>query len=449
MLAKPTPAIPEGDGWLYEPKWDGFRSLAFRDGPELYLQSRDLKPFNRYFPELEPPLLALGGPDARFVLDGEIVIAGDDGGLDFDSLLIRIHPAASRVKMLSEASPASFVAFDCLAEGSDDLRERPFAERRARLEQLAASPPDAVHLTPSTTDPAMAQHWFDVFEGAGLDGVIAKAAGAAVRAREAGDGEDQARSHRGLRGRRLPLAQERSRHADRLAAAWPLERRGQPPARRGHLVLHDGQAAPSWSSSWSRTGAAARTTIRGASGRLPRRRPLSRAGACPARPHAGTGERTCHGSRCGQSSCARSPSTISRATGSAMPPPSSAGARTDRPPTADTTSSRRRRRRSWRTCSAAEGPRYTSQRCARLPALEAHPCPSLPIRMPPSTTSPTASGTASSNATRCGPRSSATNDSTTAGRTSGRRGARRMRRPTARRSPRPDPFRTTASIPSR
>jgi ATP-dependent DNA ligase len=176
MLAKPTPSIPDGDGWIYEPKWDGFRALVFRDGAEVYVQSRDLKPLNRYFPELEAPLRAVGGPDARFVLDGEVVIARPDGGLDFDSLLLRIHPAASRVKMLSEASPASYVAFDCLADGDDDLRATPFAERRARLERLLADTPGGVRRTPSTTDPALAQHWFEVFEGAGLDGVIAKRA---------------------------------------------------------------------------------------------------------------------------------------------------------------------------------------------------------------------------------------------------------------------------------
>jgi ATP-dependent DNA ligase len=176
MLAKPTPQIPTGDGWIYEPKWDGFRALVFRDGGEVYIQSRDLKPLNRYFPELEEPLLALAGPNARFVLDGEIVIADPEGGLDFDSLLIRIHPAASRVKMLAEQAPASYVAFDCLAEGDDDLRETPFGERRSRLEKLVAKPPASVRLTPSSTDPAVAQNWFDVFEGAGLDGVIAKRA---------------------------------------------------------------------------------------------------------------------------------------------------------------------------------------------------------------------------------------------------------------------------------
>jgi ATP-dependent DNA ligase len=176
MLAKPTPSIPTGDGWIYEPKWDGFRALVFRDGPTVKIQSRDLKPLNRYFPELEAPLLELAGPDARFVVDGEVVIARLDGGLDFDALLIRIHPAESRVRMLAAQSPASFVAFDCLADRDDDLRDRPFGERRARLERLVADPPASVHLTPSTTDPATAEHWFDAFEGAGLDGVVAKRA---------------------------------------------------------------------------------------------------------------------------------------------------------------------------------------------------------------------------------------------------------------------------------
>jgi ATP-dependent DNA ligase len=173
MLAKPTPAIPDGPGWIYEPKWDGFRAIVFRDGAALHVQSRDLRPLNRYFPELEAPLLSLGGPDARWVLDGEIVIARD-GALDFDALLLRIHPAASRVAMLATETPASYVAFDCLADGDADLRNTPFAERRGHLLTLLADPPPSVLLTPSTADPAVAQTWFEVFEGAGLDGVVAK-----------------------------------------------------------------------------------------------------------------------------------------------------------------------------------------------------------------------------------------------------------------------------------
>jgi ATP-dependent DNA ligase len=175
MLAKPQPEIPRGDGWRYEPKWDGFRALVFRDGQEVYIQSRDLKPLNRYFPELEEPLRRIGRSADRFVLDGEIVIA-TDGGLDFDSLLIRIHPAASRVAMLAEASPASYVAFDLLGSGERDLRDTALAKRRAGLERLLAPPPASVLLTPATDDPAIASRWFADFEGAGLDGVVAKRA---------------------------------------------------------------------------------------------------------------------------------------------------------------------------------------------------------------------------------------------------------------------------------
>ncbi len=175
MLAKSQPAIPDGDGWTYEPKWDGFRALVFRDGDELYLQSRDLKPLDRYFPELIEPLRAVARPESRFVLDGEIVIARD-GGLDFESLLLRIHPAASRVRMLAAETPASFVAFDLLADGDDDLRAAPLAKRRARLELVLAEAPESVLLTPATDSAETAQRWFETFEGAGLDGVVAKRA---------------------------------------------------------------------------------------------------------------------------------------------------------------------------------------------------------------------------------------------------------------------------------
>jgi ATP-dependent DNA ligase len=172
MLAKPADALPEGDGWLFEPKWDGFRALVFRDGEETLIQSRDLKPLDRYFPELAEPLRA--SLPERCVVDGEVVIGGD-GGLDFGALLLRIHPAASRVRMLAEQSPASFVAWDLLALDDADLRGVAQGERRARLEGALsgiAAPP--VHLTPATTDRALAVDWFDRFEGAGLDGVIAK-----------------------------------------------------------------------------------------------------------------------------------------------------------------------------------------------------------------------------------------------------------------------------------
>jgi ATP-dependent DNA ligase len=172
MLAKASDGLPPDDGtWLFEPKWDGFRALVFRDGDELYTQSRDLKPLDRYFPELAEPLKA--ALPERCVLDGEVVIARD-GALQFESLLLRIHPAASRVKMLAEESPASFVAWDLLALGDEDLRGVPQAERRTRLEAVLAGVKAPVHLTPATRDRATAADWFERFEGAGLDGVVAK-----------------------------------------------------------------------------------------------------------------------------------------------------------------------------------------------------------------------------------------------------------------------------------
>ena len=171
MLAKPVDALPEGDGWLFEPKWDGFRAIVFRDGADVYMQSRDEKPLNRYFPELEVTLRR--ELPERCVLDGEIVIA-TNGRLDFDALLLRIHPAASRVAMLAAQSPASYVTWDLLALGDEDLRAVPQGERRARLVAALAEAKPPVHVTPATRDPALARSWFQRFEGAGLDGVIAK-----------------------------------------------------------------------------------------------------------------------------------------------------------------------------------------------------------------------------------------------------------------------------------
>lgn len=171
MLAKASDALPKDDGWLFEPKWDGFRALVFRDGDTVYTQSRDLKPLDRYFPELADPLRA--ALPERCVLDGEVVISRD-GALQFEALLLRIHPAASRVKMLAAESPASFVAWDLLAIGDEDLRDTPQVERRARLEAALGDARPPVHLTPATLDRATAADWFDRFEGAGLDGVIAK-----------------------------------------------------------------------------------------------------------------------------------------------------------------------------------------------------------------------------------------------------------------------------------
>ena len=171
MLAKLADAVPAGGDFLFEPKWDGFRAIVFRDGDETLIQSRDLKPLDRYFPELADPLRA-ALPD-RCILDGEVVISRD-GALDFEALLLRIHPAASRVKMLAAESPASFVAWDLLALGDEDLREVPQADRRTRLEAALAGATPPVHLSPATRDRDLAADWFQRFEGAGLDGVVAK-----------------------------------------------------------------------------------------------------------------------------------------------------------------------------------------------------------------------------------------------------------------------------------
>lgn len=173
MLAKLSRELPDGDGFVYEPKWDGFRCIAFRDGAELELGSRNERPLTRYFPELVDVLLEKL-PD-RCVVDGEIVIAGANG-LDFDALLQRIHPAESRVRMLATTTPASFVAFDLLAVDDRDLTGRPFAERRAALVDALGRAGAPVHVTPATTDPEVASDWFSRFEGAGLDGVVAKRA---------------------------------------------------------------------------------------------------------------------------------------------------------------------------------------------------------------------------------------------------------------------------------
>jgi ATP-dependent DNA ligase len=171
MLAKASDGLPAGGGWLFEPKWDGFRAIVFRDGDEVLIQSRDLKPLDRYFPELAAPIRA--SLPERCVVDGEVVISRD-GELDFEALLLRIHPAASRVKMLAEESPASFVGWDLLALGDDDLRDVPQAERRARLEAAFKGVEPPIHLTPATLDRDLAADWFNRFEGAGLDGVVAK-----------------------------------------------------------------------------------------------------------------------------------------------------------------------------------------------------------------------------------------------------------------------------------
>ncbi|HEY8695756.1 MAG TPA: ATP-dependent DNA ligase [Chloroflexota bacterium] len=185
MLAKLQPDIPEGDGWLYEPKWDGFRAIVFRDGSELEIGSRDKRPLQRYFPELLPVLCAI--LPERCVVDGEIIIANAEG-LDFDSLQLRLHPAESRVRKLAGEIPASYVAFDLLALGDTDLCREPFAHRRQLLEQelsgVAAATLEflahirrlesSVLLTPQTRNTAEARRWFDEFERVRLEGLVAK-----------------------------------------------------------------------------------------------------------------------------------------------------------------------------------------------------------------------------------------------------------------------------------
>ncbi|HEU4658675.1 MAG TPA: ATP-dependent DNA ligase [Capillimicrobium sp.] len=181
MLGRLVRELPLGEGWRYEPKWDGFRCLAARDGDDVDLRSRHDRPFARYFPEVVSALLELG--ERRFTIDGEVLVpaAGGAGAFDFGALMLRLHPSASRVERLAREHPALFVAFDLLAAGGEDLTAVPFAERRARLEALLAGAPDVVRLTPQTGDPGAARAWLaDAGHGA-IDGVMAKRADEAYR----------------------------------------------------------------------------------------------------------------------------------------------------------------------------------------------------------------------------------------------------------------------------
>jgi DNA ligase D-like protein (predicted ligase) len=171
MLAAPQDGFPRGEQWEYEPKWDGFRTLVHRDGDRVLLISRGARDMTRYFPELLEPVRSLRAE--QLVLDGEIIVITRDG-LDFDALQQRIHPAESRIRMLSAKTPARFVAFDLIALGGEDLRGEALRDRRRRLEEVLRDAQPPVHLTPCTEDVATAEEWFRVFEGAGLDGVIAK-----------------------------------------------------------------------------------------------------------------------------------------------------------------------------------------------------------------------------------------------------------------------------------
>jgi ATP-dependent DNA ligase len=183
MEAKSVAALPGGDGWQYEPKWDGFRAIGFRAGDDVYLSSRKELPFSRYFPEVASSLTTLAEP--KLILDGEIVIFTPDGkGLDFDALQLRLHPAESRVRRLMQETPASFIVFDLLALGDRDLRSAPFGERRELLEEVMAKASPPLYLSPRTDDVATAERWLDEFVVQGLDGVVAKRLDAVYRPAE-------------------------------------------------------------------------------------------------------------------------------------------------------------------------------------------------------------------------------------------------------------------------
>jgi ATP-dependent DNA ligase len=216
MLAKRVSELPSGEGWIFEPKWDGFRTLIFRDGDEIFMQSRDEKPLNRYFPELLGPLKEQ--LPQRCVVDGEMVIARD-GALDFEALQLRLHPAESRVKLLSGQMPASIVFFDMLCEDNRDLRGTPFGERRERLELVLGDARAPIHLTPATRDRVTAADWFKRFEGAGLDGVVAKLANGIYEP-----------------NKRVMLKVKHERECDCVVAGFRWHKRGQKTAL-GSLLL--------------------------------------------------------------------------------------------------------------------------------------------------------------------------------------------------------------------
>jgi ATP-dependent DNA ligase len=219
MLAKLAEDIPAGADFLYEPKWDGFRAIVFRGASDVFIQSRDLRPLDRYFPELHEVFLRTL-PDGC-VIDGEIVIAGRDG-LDFDALQLRLHPAASRVSKLAKETPAAFVGFDLLAIDGRDVRAVPQGERRALLEQVLAGIAPPIHLTPVTRDRVVASEWLARFEGAGLDGVIAKPA----------DGPYEP-------GKRAMFKVKHARTADCVVAGFRWHKSGHDAVGSLLLGLHD------------------------------------------------------------------------------------------------------------------------------------------------------------------------------------------------------------------
>src|SRR5213594_894427 len=223
MLAKLAESLPDDGTFLFEPKWDGFRAIVFRGAADVYIQSRDLKPLDRYFPELHEGLLEQLPKGS--VVDGEIVIAGPRG-LDFDALQMRLHPAASRVAKLAKETPSSFVAFDLLASGGRDWMATPQRERRALLEKLFAKVRSPLHLTPMTRDRALAEEWLEQFEGAGLDGVIAKPAELTYQP-----------------GKRAMIKVKHARTADCVVAGFRWHKTGTDAVGSLLLGLYDGRGA--------------------------------------------------------------------------------------------------------------------------------------------------------------------------------------------------------------
>ena len=361
MLAKAVDggidAIPDQAGVVFEPKWDGFRCIVFRDGDEVELGSRNERPLTRYFPEILEPLRAQ--LPERCVIDGElVVVTGTE--LDFDSLQLRLHPAESRVRKLAAELPSSFVAFDLLAIGDEDLLELPFAERRARLAEVLADVGSPVHLTPTTTDRAVAADWFTRFEGAGLDGLIAKDPTLPyvqdkrvqwkVKHKRTADcvvaGFRWHKDSKGVGSLLLGLYDDSGNlHHVGVCASFTAKFRGElvdelAPLRENALDDHP------WGEWASRDGRRTRA-------------------ACRAGCRAGTRRRTCRGSRCGPSGWSRSSTTRCSRAGSGAWPASSAGARTRPPSSAATTSSRRWPRPSSPTSSLRSDPRTPHYRRRR------------------------------------------------------------------------------------
>lgn len=333
MLAKPVKGIPRGE-LSYEPKWDGFRSIIFRDGDEVEIGSRNEKPMTRYFPELVAAVLA--NLPERCAIDGEIIVIGESGDrLDFEALQQRIHPAASRVNMLAGKTPARFVAFDLLALGDEDYTERPFAERRTALLEALADAKEPIHVTPATTDHDTAGQWFEQFEGAGLDGLIAKPLDGLY-----------------LPDKRTMFKVKPERTADCVVAGYRLHKSG--PDRIGSLLL----------GLYNAEGTLASVGVIGAFPMARREelftelQPLvttfddhpwawpnrKKASAPPATPKAAAGKpaKTSPSPLSAPNASSKSATTTWKASASATPPNSSAGAPTAPPAPAPTTNSKNR-----------------------------------------------------------------------------------------------------------